>query len=144
MRLTGLIGGALVLVLSAIAGAEAAEWQHVSTDTLGNQRYVETGSVAQLSKDVIQVLEKNRYSDKGRTEVTAKFGAKYADIAYSLTLSEYNCATRELRPTSHTDYSSQGTVIATAADKNSAWTPVTPGSIAETVYMRLCSPKGTK
>jgi len=138
MKLTGLIGGALILVLFVLSGAEGAKWQYVDTDALGSKWYIDINSITEQSGDIVTAWLKCIYSDKGRIEHVSTWGPEYKDLAQTKSFFEYNCATKESRITTFTTYDSQNKVIDKQVIKERRWIPLPPQTVTDGIHKIVC------
>jgi hypothetical protein len=69
-----------------------------------------------------------------------KLGKGYEKLSYTIRLQEIDCKNEKTRLLSVTYYFQGGEVLKTLKQE-SAWRLITPGSIDERLYQRVCQPR---
>jgi hypothetical protein len=79
------------------------------------------------------------YSEKSMAPGVKKLGKGYEKLSYIIRLQEIDCKDEKMRLLSVTYYSREGEVLKTL-EQESAWHSITPGSIDQKLYQRVCQP----
>jgi predicted S18 family serine protease len=128
----------IIISLSFISLAEAANWVYYRTDNELNKLYYEAESITYPAKTIVRVWGKTIFSEAGRKSLEKDIGTKASDIAEDRELFEFNCITREFRIINLTAYNSSGGVVSDASDKMRDWKAILPESIVESLYKEIC------
>ena len=92
------------------------------------------------SRDIVRVWTKSVYLDKGMGPVVKKIGKGYENPSYTIRFQEIDCKDEKMRLLSVTYYSQDGEVLKTFKQE-SLWRSISPGSIDEKLYQRVCQPR---
>jgi hypothetical protein len=126
--------------------AQAVDWVLYSgkTDEAVYYSY-DPQSIKRVSKDIVRVLNKESYSEKGAQEVIKKLGSEYngpeyKEFSYTISLWEYNCSEKKKNLLSFTLYNRGGGVIKRFTRVFSSWDFIVKGSVDETLFNIVCKP----
>ncbi len=142
-----LVATTMVFLVFQVQGAE---WVYFSGDSLNNVRFYDRETLTKLPNGIIKVWDKKEYSKEGRSQyIQALFSGaldakRYEKLSHTLSFSEINCATRQEKLMTITNYSSEGLVLDSATSKlqpSEGWNPITPESIGEALYKVVCPPQ---
>lgn len=100
-------------------------------------------SIMRVSKDIVRVLNKESYSEKGAQEAIKKLGPEYngpeyKEFSYTISLWEYNCSEKKKNLLSFTLYNRGGGVINRFTCVFSSWNFIVKGSVDETLFNIVC------
>ena len=96
------------------------------------------------SAGVVEVLEKEEYTDKGVNFVAEQLGKNYYEnLGHLITLWQINCTEKKSRFLSLTYYSKERTVISSwkmlySSGASEEWSPFVPQSLGERLYKVVC------
>ncbi len=132
----------IIISLSFIPLAEAAEWVYYNTDHELNNSYYDAESITHPpGKNIVRVWEKTIYTEGGREFMENIIGTKTSDVSESREFYEINCITREFRNTDSIGLNSSDRVVFNVSNKEKNWYSIPPESIEEALYKRMCDPK---
>jgi len=130
----------LLLTISIFFGYSVvwgADWKQVRS-TGSAILYYDTEEITYPSKDVVKVLTKWAYTEKGIKNAQEIFGKNYGNLGYSTKSYEINCKDKTSRILSITDYNKDGTVILSNSKTNAEWSRISPESVLDSLYKMVC------
>ncbi len=130
----------LLLAISIFFGYSVvwgADWKQIRS-TNSATLYYDTEEITHPSKDIVKVLTKWVYTEKGIKNAQEMFGKNYKNLSYSTKSYEINCKDKTSRILSITDYNKDGTVISSDIKTNAEWSRVSPESALESLYKMVC------
>ena len=113
-----------------------ADWKVYATSHKGTF-YYDGEDITRPSKGVVRVLTKTVYTEKGVSDFVAEMGDKFKTLTETIVLREVQCADKKVRLLSSTAYSS-GEVLYSSTDPEPEWFPITPDSVGELLFQKLC------
>ena len=119
-----------------------ADWVlYGETDTY--KFYYDKESIHRPSKNIVEVSEKQFYTDKGIIYMVGELGKKYENLSHSMTLWQIDCANQNFRFLSLTHYSKEEKVIYSrrllyASERAGEWSPIIKGTMGEILYKAVC------
>lgn len=141
--LLGKLGVILIgLVIFGYAEVRGADWVlYGETDTY--KYYYDKESINRPSKNIVEVSEKQIYTDKGIIYMVGELGKKYENLSHSITLWQIDCANQNFRFLSLTHYSREEKVIYSrrllyASERAGEWSPIIKGTMGERLYKAVC------
>jgi hypothetical protein len=135
--LLGKLGVILIgLAIFGCAEMRGTEWRPYSFNEVG-QNYYDAHNLTRPSKKIVRVWERTNYTQKGVGDWVGKFGEKYANLSYSISLEEINCAEKTQRFLSEHFYDRNRKLILSDSSQTE-WLLIVPGSIAEGLYLKIC------
>jgi hypothetical protein len=135
----------VILIGFAIFGyAEVwgADWKFYGrTDKYSS--FYDAKSISHPSENIVEVWEKQDYTNKGVNFMVEGLGEKYKNLSHSITLWQINCAEKKFRFLSLTHYSKENSPIYSwkllySSDSLTEWSSFTPGSLGEKLYKAVC------
>src|SRR4030043_738677 len=126
----------LLLAISILFGFSVgwgADWKQVRS-TGSAILYYDTEEITHPSKDIVKVLTKWAYTEKGIKNAKEIFGEKYQNLNYSIKSYEINCKDKTSRILSITDYNKDETVISCDSKTNPEWSRISQESVLESLY----------
>jgi hypothetical protein len=138
----------IFIILGLSLSAQASDWVHFSSDDYNNDFYYDKQSIFSKEKDIIEVLGKTTFSDKGRLNYinnqikNNRSTQGLEKFSYVLLLWSFNCPQKEYGLSSSPAlYSSEGIAISEVSKPYSTikWSPVLPDSISELIYKIVCT-----
>jgi len=99
--------------------------------------YYDAQSITQPSKNIVRVMIKLDYTEKGVINYVGKFGKEYENLKHSIILWEINCAEKKQRRFSLTNYDHKGSEI-NSFSSPLQWRVIIPESIGEGLYKEVC------
>jgi hypothetical protein len=132
-----------------VSQVQGAEWLSIGKDRVGNELFYDPDTLTKLSTGITKVWMKGIYSVEGRKErIQERTKGKltvenYEKLSYVMELQEINCAKREYRVMTYTDYSSDGGILhkfTVEQQSSGGWEPITPDSMGEIVDKIICPP----
>lgn len=95
------------------------------------------------SADIIEVLEKEEYTDQGVNFMAERLGKNYENLSHLITLWQINCAEKKSRFLSLNYYSKEKKVISSwkilySSGASEEWSPFVPQSLGEKLYKAVC------
>src|SRR4030042_2331627 len=130
----------LLLAISILLGYSVvwgADWKQVRS-TGSATLYYDTEEITHPSKDIVKVLTKWVYTEKGIKNAQEMFGKNYKNLSYSIKSYEINCKDKTSRILSITDYNKDGSVIPSNSKTNAEWSSISPESVLESLYNMVC------
>jgi len=121
----------------SVAVVWGADWKQVRS-TNSATLYYDTEEITHPTKDIVKVLTKWVYTEKGIKNAKEIFGENYKNLSYSIKSYEINCKDKTSRILSITDYNKDGTVISSDSKTNAEWSRVSPESALESLYKMVC------
>ena len=121
----------------SVAVVWGADWKQVRS-TNSATLYYDTEEITHPTKDIVKVLTKWAYTEKGIKNAKEIFGENYKNLSYSIKSYEINCKDKPSRILSITDYNKDGTVISSDSKTNAEWSRVSPESALESLYKMVC------
>lgn len=103
-----------------------------------NIHYYDKESITRTSDNHVRVWAKILYSEKSILELVTKFGKEYVNVSHNLYLSEIDCTNKKRRFFTLIYYSKDGGVIYSVNEPNAEWSFITPDSIGESLYKKVC------
>ena len=105
--------------------------------------FYDTKSISHPSLNIVEVSEKQNYTDKGITFMVEAIGKKYENLSHTITLWEINCAEKKFRFLSLTHYSKANNPIYSwkllySSDSPTEWSSFIPGSLGGKLYKAVC------
>ncbi|MGD0406007.1 MAG: surface-adhesin E family protein [Candidatus Bathyarchaeia archaeon] len=136
------LGVTLVIIGLALfnyAEVWAEDWRlYAKTDLY--ECFYNAEDMIRSSQDIVEVLTKLVYTERGVVEMVKEFGKHYENLSYSLELWEINCAEKKHRLLSTTTYSVEGNILYTnqAGSRPPPWKIISRESVEESLYKALC------
>ena len=130
----------LLLAISILLGYSVvwgADWKQVRS-TGSATLYYDTEEITHPSKDIVKVLTKWAYTEKGIKNAKEIFGENYKNLSYSIKSYEINCKDKTSRILSITDYNKDGSVIPSNSKTNAEWSRISPETVLESLYKMVC------
>jgi len=95
------------------------------------------------SENIVEVSEKQNYTNKGVNFMVEALGKKYENLSHSITLWEINCTNKKFRFLSLSHYSKEGKVIYSwkvlySSGPPEEWSPFITDSLGERLYRAVC------
>ncbi len=95
------------------------------------------------SADIVEVSEKEEYTDQGVRFMAESLGKNYENLRHLMTLWQINCAKKKFRFLSLTYYSREETVISSwkllySSSASEEWSAFVPHSLGENLYKAVC------
>jgi hypothetical protein len=81
------------------------------------------------------------YSEKGKKEMIENFGEKYKELACAIAKFKFNCNQKHFLISSIAYYNSNGSLIESKKVTQEIWNLISPGSIVEVLFKRVCKSK---
>ncbi len=139
------LGVILIIGLTIFAYAEVwgADWKFYGRIDKGSFFYDEK-SIRRPSETIVEVLEKQDYTEKGVNDMVEEVGEKYKTLSHLITLWQISCADKKFRFLSLTYYSKEGRVIYSWEVIHSSfgppkeWTPFIIDSLGERLFKAVC------
>jgi len=134
--------GAIGMVILDCPEVLGADWMFYGrTDKYSC--FFDVESVHHPSADIVEVSEKQNYTDKGVNFMVETLGEKYDNLSHSITLWHINCANKKFRFLSLTHYSKEGKGIYLWKVLYSSlppeeWSPFIIDSLGERLYRAVC------
>ena len=137
-----------VVVLSmTITKGQAANWVYFSEMPGCFQVYYDSESISTTSHGTRAVSTKQVYSDScRRDEISDRANTDlsivgYESYRYTISLYEFNCIARKRVLISFTDHDESGNSLDSFAFTNLIWVPISPGSMGDSFFKKLCTPR---
>ena len=121
----------------SVAVVWGADWKQVRS-TNSATLYYDTEEITHPTKDIVKVLTKWAYTEKGIKNAKEIFGENYKNLSYSIKSYEINCKDKTSRILSITDYNKDGSVIPSNSKTNAEWSRISPESVLESLYKMVC------
>lgn len=124
------------LIIFSCAGLRGERWRLYDRDDkyIG---YYDAKDITHPSKNIVRVLQRWEYTDKGVIEMVKELGKKYEDISQTIILNEINCSEKKCRTLSLNHYSKEGEAIFSASQEGQ-WDYIVPNSRLEVLYKAVC------
>jgi len=105
--------------------------------------FYDVESISHRSDNILEVSEKQDYTNKGVNFMVEELGKKYENLSHLITLWQINCADKKFRLLSLTYYSKEKTVIYSwkilySSGSPKDWSPFITGSLGERLYKAVC------
>ncbi len=133
----------IFLLVTPIIGS--SDWVILGNDSDGNVFSYKKGNVEKgKSKYVVQVWEKNVYSDTGRKKYIQESRKKgvsiegYDKLSESKSLFEIDCKKHRIRILSYCQNDIDGKVLDSQSSDKREWTYIIPDSHGESLYEQVC------
>ena len=96
--------------------------------------FYDAKSINHPSQNIVEVLEKEDYTNKGIDFMVGRLGEKYKNLSHLITLWQINCTDKKFRFLSLTYYSKESKVIYSykvlySAGSSEDWSPFVTGSV---------------
>ncbi len=131
----GVIFATISFLIFASGCAWGFEWKYYGTNEEGSYFY-ETETMARPSPNVVRVCIQSIYTERGVSHWVREGGKACQNLAFSLILSEYNCAERSVRHLRIRFYSKDRKVIYPI--KNDEWQLFAPDSMFGSLFEEIC------
>jgi hypothetical protein len=100
-------------------------------------------SISHPSINIVEVSEKQNYTDKGVNFMVGELGKKYEKLDHLITLWQINCADKKFRFLSLTYYSKEKTVLYSwkvlySSGSPEEWSLILKDSMGERLYKAVC------
>jgi hypothetical protein len=107
--------------------------------------FYDSKSISHPSPNIVEVTEKQNYTEKGVTFMVEEIGKKYEKLDHLITLWQINCADKKFRFLSLTYYSKEKTIIYSwkvlySSGAPEEWSPFIAGSLGERLFNAVCKP----
>src|SRR3972149_8076565 len=133
LSLLSLLLAISILFGYSVAVVWGADWKQVRS-TNSATLYYDTEEITHPTKDIVKVLTKWAYTEKGIKNAKEIFGENYKNLSYSTKSYEINCKDKTSRILSITDYNKDGTVISSDSKTNAEWSRVSLESALGSLY----------
>jgi hypothetical protein len=105
--------------------------------------FYDAKSISHPSENIVEVWEKQDYTNKGVNFMVEGLGEKYKNLSHSITLWQINCADKKFRFLSLTYYSKEEKVIYSwkvlySSGPSEEWSPFITGSLGERLFKEVC------
>ncbi len=105
--------------------------------------FYDVKSISRPSENIVEVSEKQDYTNKGIDFMVEGLGEKYKNLSHSITLWQINCADKKFRFLSLTYYSKEKKVIHSwkvlySSGPQEEWSHFIPDSMGERLYKAVC------
>jgi hypothetical protein len=105
--------------------------------------FYDVKSISHPSENIVEVWEKQDYTNKGVNFMVERLGEKYKNLSHSITLWQINCADKKFRFLSLTYYSKGEKVIYSwkvlySSGPSEEWSPFITGSLGERLFKEVC------
>lgn len=134
-----------LIILQLVSPANGSgDWVEHWRSPKGNIFSYNTTSITHITKDVVQVWEREVFSDEGRgrqTRLMRKMELSpegYDKISHALILYEIDCKKKMVRTLSFSHYDTDGKVLLTSSSDNPDWRYIVTGSVMETLREKAC------
>ena len=130
------------LALFTYAEVWGADWKFYGrTDKYSS--FYDAKSISHPSENIVEVWEKQDYTNKGVNYMVEGLGEKYKNLSHSITLWQINCADQKFRFLSLTYYSKEEKVIYSwkvlySSGPSEEWSPFISGSLGERLFKEVC------
>ena len=136
--------GVLCIGLLILGNAEVwgADWMFYGK-TYKYSCFYDAKSISHPSDNIVEVSEKQDYTNKGVNFMVEELGGNYRNLSHSITLWEINCADKKFRFLSLTYYSKEEKVIYSwkllySSGSSEEWSPFITGSLGERLFKAAC------
>ncbi|MGA2318001.1 MAG: surface-adhesin E family protein [Thermodesulfobacteriota bacterium] len=130
------------LALFTYAEVGAEDWMfYGKTDKYSC--FYDAKSISHPSENIVEVWEKQDYTNKGVNFMVEGLGEKYKNLSHSITLWQINCADKKFHFLSLTYYSKEEKVIHSwkvlySSGPSEEWSPFTTGSLGKRLFKEVC------
>lgn len=105
--------------------------------------FFDVKSIHRPSENIVEVSERQVYTNKGVNFMVEALGKKYENLSHSITSWQINCANKKFRFLSLTHYSKEGKEIYLwkvlySSVPPEEWSPLIPNSLGERLYRAVC------
>ena len=105
--------------------------------------FYDAKSISHPSENIVEVSEKQDYTNKGVNFMVEGLGEKYKNLSHSITLWQINCGDKKSRFLSLTYYSKEEKVIYSwkvlySSVPSEEWSPFITGSLGERLFKAVC------
>jgi len=105
--------------------------------------FYDVKSISRPSENIVEVSEKQDYTNKGIDFMVEGLGKKYKNLSHSITLWQINCVDKKFRFLSLTYYSKEEKVIYSwkvlySSGPSEEWSLIFPSSLGERLYKAVC------
>ncbi len=136
--------GVIFIGLAIFGYSEAwgADWKFYGrTDKYSS--FYDAKSISHPSENIVEVSEKQDYTNKSVNFMVEGLGEKYKNLSHSITLWQINCADKKFRFLSLTHYSKEEKVIYSwkvlySSGPSEEWSPFITGSLGERLFKAVC------
>jgi len=128
------------LIIFGHAEVWAEDWMFYGR----NDKYLcfyDMESIRHPSKNIVEVSEKQEYTNKGINFIVDELGKKYENLSHLITLWQINCADKKFRFLSLTYYSKEKRAIYSvlySSERREEWSPFIKDSLGERLYQAVC------
>lgn len=137
-----MIIGTIGMVLFGCPEVWGADWMFYG----GTDQYAcfyDVKSIGHSSENIVEVSEKQNYTNKGVIFMVEELGKKYEHLSHSITVWQINCADKKFRFLSLTHYSKEGKAVYSwkvlySTHPSEEWSPFITGSLGERLYRAVC------
>ncbi len=136
--------GAILIGVFIISCGEAwpEDWTYYGR-TEKSLCFYDAKSLTHPSENIVEVLEKEEFTNKGVNFMAEEMGKKYENLSHLITLWEINCGDKKFRFLSLTYYSKEKTVISSrrvvySSQFSEEWSPFITHSLGERLYQAVC------
>jgi hypothetical protein len=105
--------------------------------------FFDVESIHRISENIVEVSEKQNYTNQGVNFMMESLGKKYENLSHSITSWQINCMNKKFRFLSLTHYSKEGKEIYSwkvlySSVPPEEWSPFTPNSLGERLFRAVC------
>ncbi|MGZ3513611.1 MAG: surface-adhesin E family protein [Thermodesulfobacteriota bacterium] len=130
------------LLVSSYTEVWGQDWMYYG-GTDKSSCFYDAKSISRPSENIVEVSEKEEYTNKGVNFVVEGLGNKYENLSHLITLWQINCADKKFRFLSVTYYSKEKTVISSwrvlySSQIAEEWSPFITHSVGERLYKAVC------
>lgn len=105
--------------------------------------FYDAKSISHPSESIVEVSEKQNYTNKGVNFIVEELGEKYKNLSHLITSWEINCAEKKFRFLALTYYSKEKKVIYSwkllySVGSSEEWSPFITGSLGERLFKEVC------
>ena len=128
------------LIIFGCAEVWAEDWMFYGR----NDKYLcfyDMESIRHPSKNIVEVSEKQEYTNKGINFMVSELGKKYENLSHLITLWQISCADKKFRFLSLTYYSKEKRAIYLvlySSEHGEEWSPFIKDSLGERLYQAVC------
>jgi len=137
-----MILGAIGMIILDCPKVWGADWMFYGrTDQYSC--FFDVESIHRPSENIVEVSEKQNYTNKGVNFMVEALGKKYENLSHSITLWQINCTDKKFRFLSLKHYSKEGKEIYLWKVLYSSlppeeWSPFIKDSLGERLYRAVC------
>ena len=138
----GIIIFLIGLIIFCYGEAEAEDWIFYGRADKYSCFY-DVKSISRPSENIVEVSEKQDYTNKGIDFMVEGLGEKYKNLSHSITLWQINCVDKKFRFLALTYYSKEEKVIYSwkvlySSGPSEEWSLIFPSSLGERLYKAVC------